>query len=254
MTLLPLGIVLLDPLYRAFERERYFLLRLRLVLAAVLIMALWFFTARLGLLGVIGVVVTIATSRTGVMAIHFGRLLGVTARDVVLLRDIGKLAIAALAAGVVAGVVRLLLLRATSGLDRAGGCGAAFAVVYLAGLFAAVARLLPRPFLGPAKQLRRREFAVMADGKVADTQASDFGTDQLQHFASDGFQHAAHLPIAAFVERDFDERIFRGIADAFHVARAGWGRRSAPRQSRNCCNCSSESNVDAFTRYVFGTL
>ncbi len=37
LTLLPFGIVLLDPLYRAFERERYFLLRFRLVLAAVLI-------------------------------------------------------------------------------------------------------------------------------------------------------------------------------------------------------------------------
>ena len=51
LTLLPLGIVLLDPLYRAFERERYFLLRLRLVLAAVLIAALWLFTARAGLAG-----------------------------------------------------------------------------------------------------------------------------------------------------------------------------------------------------------
>ena len=28
LTLLPLGIILLDPLYRAFQRERYFLLRL----------------------------------------------------------------------------------------------------------------------------------------------------------------------------------------------------------------------------------
>ena len=90
LTLLPLGIVLLDPLYRAFERERYFLLRLRLVLAAVLIVALWLFTARLGLLGVIAVVVAVAAIERAVMAIHFGRLLGVTARDVVLLRDIGK--------------------------------------------------------------------------------------------------------------------------------------------------------------------
>ena len=65
LTLLPLGIVLLDPLYRAFERERYFLLRLRLVLAAILILSLWFFTARLGLLGVIGLVVAIATLEAG---------------------------------------------------------------------------------------------------------------------------------------------------------------------------------------------
>ena len=70
---------MLDPLYRAFERERYFLLRLRFALAAVLILALWLFTARLGLLGVIAVVVSIAATERAVMAIHFGKLLGVTA-------------------------------------------------------------------------------------------------------------------------------------------------------------------------------
>jgi O-antigen/teichoic acid export membrane protein len=130
LTLLPLGIVLLDPLCRAFEHERYFLLRLRLALAAVLIAALWFFTTRLGLLGVIAVVVTIACLERAVMAIHFGRLLGVTARDVVLLRDIGKLAISALAAGVAAEVVRLFLARATA-LAVLASCGAVFAAVYL---------------------------------------------------------------------------------------------------------------------------
>lgn len=130
LTLLPLGIVLLDPLYRAFERERYFLLRLRLTLAAILVLSLWFFTSRLGLLGVIGLVVAMATLERAVMARHFCRLLGVTARDVVLLRDIGKLAIAALAAGVVAGLVRWLL--ATSGdLVVLASCGAAFTVVYV---------------------------------------------------------------------------------------------------------------------------
>ncbi len=60
------------------------------------------------------------------------------------------------------------------------------------------------------------ELAVTADGKIADAQASDFDADQLEHFASDGFQHAAHLPVAAFVQSDFDERIFLGIADALH--------------------------------------
>jgi O-antigen/teichoic acid export membrane protein len=145
LTLLPLGIVLLDPLYRAFEQERYFLLRLRLALAAVLILALTFFTAHLGLLGVIGVVVTIAIIERAVMAIHFGRLLGVTARDVVLLRDIGKFALAALAAGVATGVARLLLARA-SALTVLTGCSAVFAAVYLAGFyFATRARGLPFP-------------------------------------------------------------------------------------------------------------
>jgi O-antigen/teichoic acid export membrane protein len=130
LTLLPFGIVLLDPLYRAYERERYFVLRLRLGLAAVLILTLWMFTARLGLLGVIAVVVLIALFERCVMAIHFGRLLGVAMGDLILLRDVGKLAIAALAAGVVAEVIRFLLAP-ESALVTLAGCGGAFAVVYL---------------------------------------------------------------------------------------------------------------------------
>ena len=131
LTLLPLGILLLDPLYRSLERERYFLLSTRLVLAAVLALSLWLFTARAGLLGAIAMVVLTATLERVVMAVHFGRLLGVTTRDLVLLRDVGKLAIAALAAGTAAGLVRLLLLRENP-LIVLAGCGAVFAAVYLA--------------------------------------------------------------------------------------------------------------------------
>jgi O-antigen/teichoic acid export membrane protein len=140
LTLLPLGILLLDPLYRAYESERYFLLRLRLVLAVVLIVTLWLFTARLGLIGVIAVVVTIAAFERSVMAIHFARLLRVTVRDVVLLRDIAKLAVAALAAGVVAELIRLVLVP-KGALVVLAGCGTAFAAVYLA----VIARWLPAP-------------------------------------------------------------------------------------------------------------
>lgn len=138
LTLLPLGIVLLDPLYRAYQTERYFLLRLRLTLAVALITMLWLFTARLGLTGVIAVVVSIAVLERSVMAIHFGRLLGVAVRDAVLLRDIGKLALAALAAGAAGEAVRLLLAREHAMVVLVGA-GAAFAAVYL-GL---VVRLLP---------------------------------------------------------------------------------------------------------------
>jgi O-antigen/teichoic acid export membrane protein len=130
LTLLPLGILLLDPLYRAFQRERYFLLRLRLILAGILILTLWMFTARLGLLGVIAVVVAIAATERTVMAVHFGRLLGVTARDAALLRDVARIALASLAAGVAADAVRLSLLRANA-LAILAGSGVVFAVVYL---------------------------------------------------------------------------------------------------------------------------
>ena len=130
LTLLPLGILLLDPLYRAFERERYFLLRVRLLLAAILILTLWLATARIGLRGVIASVVLVAITERAIMAIHFARLLGVTARDLVLLRDAGKLAIASLVAGLAAGAVRSFLAPQAAWIVLAG-CGAAFAVVYL---------------------------------------------------------------------------------------------------------------------------
>jgi O-antigen/teichoic acid export membrane protein len=145
LTLLPLGVLLLDPLYRAYERERYFLLRLRLGLAAVLILTLWLFTARLGLLGVISAVVVIAAFERVVMAHHFCHLLGVTAHDLVLLRDAGKVGLAALAAGVAASVFRLLLMR-DGALGVLLGCGAVFATVYLA----IVARWLRAPLASRA--------------------------------------------------------------------------------------------------------
>jgi hypothetical protein len=130
LTMLPLGIILLDPLYRAFERERYFLLRFRMVLAAVLILILWFFTAPLGLPGVITVVVIAAAFERVVMALHFARLLSVTRLDMILLQDIGKLALATLSAGVWAGLVRALLVHQSAFLVLLA-TGAAFAAVYL---------------------------------------------------------------------------------------------------------------------------
>jgi O-antigen/teichoic acid export membrane protein len=131
LTLLPLGIILLDPLYRAFERERYFLLQLRLALAAALVLSLWLFTARAGLLGVVAMTIAAAALERAVMALHFCRVLGVAAADAILFRDVGKLAIAAVCAGIVAGLVRLLLAPQNAWVVLAG-CGAVFALVYLA--------------------------------------------------------------------------------------------------------------------------
>lgn len=133
MTLLPLGIVLLDPLYRAFERERFFLLRVRIFLAAVLTLALWLFTARLGPRGVIGIVILIAAFERVIMGLHFGRLLGVKLGDMILLADIGKIAITALGAGALAGLIRLTVVRETP-LVVLVACGSTFAIAYLATL------------------------------------------------------------------------------------------------------------------------
>ncbi len=206
LTLLPLGIVLLDPLYRAYQRERYFLLRLRLALAAILIATLWLFTARLGLLGVIAVVVLIAVFERAVMAMHFARLLGVTARDVVLLRDIGKLAVAALAAGVVA-----WLIRVSSFAGRRSGRAGGMRRGVRARLFA----VREQSYLGG------RQLAIMADGKIADPQTADGDANQLEDLASNRLDHPADLPVAPLVNGDLDEGVLGRIADAFHLGRCG---------------------------------
>src|SRR5260370_41340093 len=64
-----------------------------------------------------------------------------------------------------------------------------------------------------------RERSVRADGNIANAHAPDLGPYQLQHFTPDGFDHPAHLPIAAFPNDDFDKRIFRRIADALYDGR-----------------------------------
>jgi hypothetical protein len=75
-------------------------------------------------------VVVVAAFERAVMAIHFCRVLGVTERDWILLRDVGKLAVAALAAGVITAAIRWWLA-GQSPLIVLAVCCPAFAVLYL---------------------------------------------------------------------------------------------------------------------------
>jgi O-antigen/teichoic acid export membrane protein len=158
LTLLPLNVLLLDPLFRAYQSERLFLLRLRIGIVAVLMIALSLWTHQFGLLGVISLVVAAGVLDRALAAIHFGRLLGVTRRDVFLLRDLGKLGLASLLAALVATASRPLLGSATP-LALLLISGTIFAGVYLivvhfqrvlspdewAHVRIVVARYLPRP-------------------------------------------------------------------------------------------------------------
>jgi O-antigen/teichoic acid export membrane protein len=130
LTLLPLGVLLLDPLFRAYRSERYFLLRLRIILLVTLIVALSLWTRQLGLTGVVAVVVVTGIVERAATLIHFGRLLGVTTRDIILLRDLGKLAAASAAAGLACAALRSLL-GTGSPFTVLAVCGPAFACVYL---------------------------------------------------------------------------------------------------------------------------
>ena len=130
LTLLLLGVLLQDPLFRAYVEQRFFLIRLRVVLCVLLTAGLWFGTTRYGLVGAISAVVLVGVTERIVMAVRFGRILGVSRKDIVLLKDVGKLAIAAAAAGLVAEGVRLLLL-GNKPLIILVACGMVFSLVYL---------------------------------------------------------------------------------------------------------------------------
>jgi hypothetical protein len=136
LTLLLLGIVLQDPLFRAYVEQRFFLIRLRVVLGVLLTAGLWFGTTRFGPVGAISAVVLVGVAERAVMAVRFGRILGVTRKDIVLLKDVGKLALAAAAAGLVTAAARLPL-RGAKPLIVLMACGIVFSLVYVGGILLA---------------------------------------------------------------------------------------------------------------------
>jgi len=136
LTLLLLGIVLQDPLFRAYVEQRFFLIRLRVVLCVLLTAGLWVGITRFGMVGAISAVVLVGVAERAVMAIRFGRILGVTRKDIVLLKDVGKLALAAAAAGLVTAVVRLPL-RGAKPLIVLMACGIVFSLIYVGGVLLA---------------------------------------------------------------------------------------------------------------------
>jgi len=136
LTLLLLGILLQDPLFRAYVEQRFFLIRLRIFLCVLLTGGLWFGTTRFGLVGAISVVVLVSILERVVMAVRFGRILGVSRKDLALLKDTGKLALAAAAAALLTAAVRLPL-RAAKPLIVLLACGTVFSLAYLGGVLAA---------------------------------------------------------------------------------------------------------------------
>jgi O-antigen/teichoic acid export membrane protein len=130
LTLLPLNALLLDPIFRAYSSERFFLLRLRIVLILAQAAVLFVWTRQLGLVGVISVVVVANIIERSITAFHFGRLLGVSRKHLSLLADIGKLALAAVVAAAACVALRFFLMGATPFFILAI-CGTLFAFVYL---------------------------------------------------------------------------------------------------------------------------
>jgi len=134
LTMLLVGILLQDPLFRAYADQRFFLIRVRILSCVLLVIGLWFGTTRFGPVGTISAVVIVAVTERIITAIRFGRILGVSRRDIVLLADVGKLALASLAAGLVAAAVRGLLPGAKP-IVILLACGMVFAPVYAGALW-----------------------------------------------------------------------------------------------------------------------
>jgi O-antigen/teichoic acid export membrane protein len=130
LTLLLVMILLQDPLFRAYKEQRFFLIRLRILMCVLLVAGLWYGTARFGPVGAIWTVIIVTTMERTITAIRFGRILGVGWKDIGLVKDVGKLAIAAAAAGLVTAAVRMPLL-GLKPIFILIICGIVFSLVYL---------------------------------------------------------------------------------------------------------------------------
>jgi O-antigen/teichoic acid export membrane protein len=130
LTLIPLGVLLLDPVTRAYAQHRLFLLKLNVTLAACLALALWIGITRFGLIGAIAIVVLFNAIARVATLVKVIRILHVRARDIVLLSDVARLGVAAALAGLLTALVRL----ATAGLTplvALGACAVFFSAVYV---------------------------------------------------------------------------------------------------------------------------
>ncbi len=133
LVLIPLAIVAsaADPVMRAYSEHRYFLLRMRVALLALLAAGLWFGTGRYGLLGAITIMAGVNVLQGIVLAAKVGRILGFARRDLALFKDLWKIALASAGAGAAAWLARSFVQDAHP-LVVLVVCGLIFALAYLA--------------------------------------------------------------------------------------------------------------------------
>jgi O-antigen/teichoic acid export membrane protein len=150
--LLPFLIFISDPILRAYVEHRYFMLRVRAVLVVVMFLALWWCTSAFGYVGAIAVMIATHVLDRLIVTGKAWSIVKVSWSDAPLLKDLGKVAIAALASALTAGLTRaaLLTLRPFFLLLI---CGMVFSLTYIAALFVSGAiseqeRELARRYLG----------------------------------------------------------------------------------------------------------
>ncbi|MDX6612681.1 MAG: hypothetical protein QOD75_1867 [Blastocatellia bacterium] len=133
LTLVPLSIIMVDAVVRAYAEHRYYLLKLRVAMLFLLVPGLWLGVARFGLLGAVGTIAFVSVVERVALVIKFGRVLRVSRSDLALFKDVGKIAVASLLAGSMAALSRSLL----PGLKPffvLAVCGVAVTVSYVAAI------------------------------------------------------------------------------------------------------------------------
>lgn len=99
--LLPVYILLLDPIARAYEDLGRFLLKFRILLITGLVIALWFGIQYLDLRGIISIVVISVVLERIITFIKISKVLSLRLEHIYLLKTIGKTALAALFSGMI---------------------------------------------------------------------------------------------------------------------------------------------------------
>jgi O-antigen/teichoic acid export membrane protein len=131
LTTLPFFVLITDPIMRAYAEHRFFLLKVRSVTVVLLFLALWFGTLRTGLVGAITIMVVFSLADRFVETAKAWSIVGVTWRDAVLLKGLGKVAIAAAAAGVLTALARAGVVATDARpLVVLAVCASVFAAVY----------------------------------------------------------------------------------------------------------------------------
>ena len=136
LTVIPIGVLVLDPITRAFADQRFFLLNVRLTLFAVMIVVFALGASRLGLLGTMTVAVAAQVAGTAAAAVRLSRVMQLRRADLAPFAPLGRIAASAAAAGVVAAIARSALPPA-SPFTVVAVCGATYALAYVAAIAAA---------------------------------------------------------------------------------------------------------------------
>jgi len=135
LTLVPLMIITCayDPVMRAHAEQRYFLLKLRCALIVLFVLCLWFAVGRFGLLGAVTTMVAVNLVDRFVIAARVKKILGLTRRDLSLLKGFAKVAMATAVAGAVTIGARAILSGARPVLAFVV-CGGIFLLAYLSAI------------------------------------------------------------------------------------------------------------------------